>query len=429
MKLHNFRRARATAIAVGAATAILISTGVAAADPAVQPGTETPATTQPGTTTPDPEPAPAHAPEPAAEPVQQATYTPPPAAEPVPQPVSNVVPQITQQPIQTPEPEYITRYVEVPGEDRVVTETVLVSQPQGEGLYIGTREGSRHVTPQNVMSAAQENYQDREFHDRDKLTQVGAAGALGAAGGGLVGAGVGTLVGGAAGAAGGFVAGGIPAALTAWTPIGPITATGATVTGIAGGIAGAGAGAVAGGTAGAAGGGAAAINAVPGGTEAAQLYAADVVHTVDNDAREDDGYAGLVGDRPSGLPGYNDVDEDANLDNSILGESDGRHSTGEEAPAPEAESEPRHAAPEPAAEDTAPATPEAPVEVPEQLPELPEPYDQVNQAVEDTQQVANDAGAAVGKQVNGAVDAAQDDFADAVTGGGPQLPELPDLPF
>lgn len=195
MSLHDSRRARATAVALGAATTILISSGIAVADDALPGATGNTVSDEalPGATGNTTEPAPQQAAEP-----QPAAYNPPPAAEPVPQPVQQVVPQITQQPIQSPEPVYITRTVEVPGEDRVITETVEVAQPQGEGLYIGTSEGRKHVNPENVTAAARENYQDRDRADKNKLHEVAGVGAVGAVGGGLVGAGLGA-VGGAAG--------------------------------------------------------------------------------------------------------------------------------------------------------------------------------------------------------------------------------------
>lgn len=368
----------ATAVAVGTATALGVGgAGFAVAAPA-QPGTTDAAQVsgdaQPGTTD-------------AASPApQQVAYTPAPQTEPVPAAVSQVVPGVTQaaQPLQYAEPQVV--YVQ--GEPIVITETeyVNVDRPVGDGLYLGTEAGRRHVTPENITRWVGENYQDRDQATKDTLNLTAATGTVGAVGGGLIGAGLGVIGGAAGGATAGFAAGAIPVAVTGATPLGPITLTGQAAAALGGGIAGAGAGAVVGAGAGAAAGAAAGIAVVPGGTEAVQDLAADTVYTGENYGRETDGYRGLVGDRPSGLPGYNAVDENANLDGSIL-EGAPQQAPAEQSPAPE---------------PAAPAVAESP-----QVPEMPQPLQAVSDAVDASQQFSADA-----------IDSTQAAVAQAVTDQG-----------
>jgi hypothetical protein len=378
-------------ITAGLAAAVAAPQAVAA--PA-QPGTQTPAET------PAPEPAPV------TQAPQQVDYTPTPQTAPVPEPVSQAVPGVSQaaQPLQPAEPQVV--YVQ--GEPIVIHQTdyVDVEHPVGDGLYLGTEAGRRHITPDNVVRWVGQNYQDRDQATKDQLNLTAAAGTAGAVGGGLIGAGLGVIGGAAGGAAAGFAAGAIPVAITGATPIGPITATGQMAAAIAGGVAGAGAGAVVGTGVGAAAGGAAGVAAVPGGTEAAQDLAADTVFTGENEAREAEGYRGLVGDRPSGLPGYNAVDENANLDGSILDGASQQAPVADQQPAGDTVTAP--------AAEQAPETPVAP-----EVPEMPQPLQAVSDAVDASQDFSA-----------GVIDNAQAQVAAAVTGQSdvPTFPVLPPLP-
>ena len=364
-------------------------TAVTAQADEAQPGTTDAArpaatdTAQPGTTDAAPSPAP--------EPVY---YTPATQPAPVPQPAQQVVPQLdaVAQPLER-EPQVI--YIE--GEERVVTEYVdreVTRAEESGGLHLLTNDGSDHITPDNVSAALRENYQERDQADKNKLHEVAAASALGGVSAGLVGCGLGTAAGGAGGAAAGFVAGGIPATVTAAVPVvGQVTLAGAAAAGLAGGLAGAGAGCVAVGGASAAAGAAGATQLVPNGTEAAQEYAADTVFALENGAREEDGYRGLVGNKPSGLPGYREAEESTetrDVSGTLLEAQDD-----EEAPATEQETAPRHA-----------------VEEAVEVPELEQPYQQVVDTVDAAQDAANDA-----------VDQGKENFANFVDQA--NLPSLP----
>lgn len=317
----------------------------------------------------------------------------------VPQAVTQAAPQVTQaaQPLVS-EPQVV--YVQ--GEPVYITQTEYIDRVTVEesgGLWILTDKGRQWVTADRVIKAAGENYQARDQKDKDKLNLTVAAAALGATGGFLIGAGIGTIAGGAGAAAATYGVGTLPILITATTPLGPITATGTTAAAITAGVAGAGAGFVGGGALGAALGAGAAIEA-SGGTKDAQEYFADIIFTLENGAREDAGFRGLVGDKPSGLPGYREADEGSDTritEGTLLGGAGDAATAQDAAPAP--------------APDPAPA--------PAPLPELPSPYQQVNNFVEGAQTAANDLGTAA----NNAVDNAQQGFADFVTGA--NLPGLP----
>lgn len=307
----------------------------------------TPSPQVPSRATPSPQVPQAAEPAPAPREVQ---YTPVADTAPVPAPVQNYAPQISQaaQPLQR-EPEVI--YIE--NEPIVITETEYVDRAVVEesgGLFILTDEGRQWVTADKIIAAATENYQGRDQADKDKLNLAAAAAALGATGGFLLGAGIGTVAGGAGLGTAAFATASIPVVITAPVPIvGPVTTTGATAAAILAGLAGAGGGFVLGGAGGSAVGADAAMNA-SGQKPAIQEFLADIVFTLENGAREDAGYRGLVGDKPSGLPGYREVDEGGETritDGTILGEGTerGRHASGQESPF-ESLGIPRHALPE-----------------------------------------------------------------------------------
>ena len=368
-QLGNPHRGRATAVAAGLTAAVMSVTAVTAQADEAQPGTTDAAhpaatdTAQPGTT---------DAARPAPREVQ---YTPMADTAPVPAPVQNYAPQISQaaQPLQR-EPEVI--YIE--NEPIVITETEYIDRAVVEesgGLFILTDEGRQWVTADKIIAAATENYQGRDQADKDKLNLAAAAATLGATGGFLLGAGLGTIAGGAGLASAAFATTSIPVVITAPVPIvGQVTATGATAAAIAAGIAGAGGGFVLGGALGSAVGADAAMNA-SGQKPAVQEFLADIVFTLENGAREDAGYRGLVGDKPSGLPGYREVDEGGETritDGTILGEGTdrGRHASGQESSF-ESLGIPRHALPE--------------------VPDLGTPQEMVTDAVEQAQQNVSNA--------------------------------------
>jgi hypothetical protein len=394
MRVQNSRRLSYTAIAAGLTTSILIGTGAAHAAP-VQPGTTTPTnTTQPGTTAPEPAPA-APAPAPAAEP----------AGGEVPNYASQAVPGINQvaQPLQQAGPQVVSEpeIVYVQGEpqiqyvDRIVDRPVEVVEENGTLLLLDP-EYQNQIRPEKVVDDAVGNYWAYDQSTRNTLnTTAGAAGA-GAVGGALVGGAIGAIGTGTTGA----VAGGIAGAAAAPIATAPLCAIGAVLVPVAGGVscvvtaaatgaaggaivggaAGAGAGLVAGSATGAGLGAAGAASLVPGGTEAVQDLVADTAHDTETDLRTDNGFRGLVGNKPSGLPGEIPAEESTdtrNVDGTTIGgaQQEGRHAAEDTtpAPAPQTQNEPRHAAPE----------------VPEIPQELPAPVQQVNAAIDNAQEQAN----------------------------------------
>lgn len=426
MRVRNHRRFSYTAVAAGLATSVLIGTGAAHAAP-VQPGTTDAAQpasneAQPGTTDAA-DPAPAPAPAPAAEP----------AGGEVPNYASQAVPGLNQvaQPLQQAGPQVVSEpeIVYVQGEpqiqyvDRIVDREVQVVEENGTLLLLDP-EYQNQINPSSVADDAVGNYFAYDQSTRDTLNLTAGAAAAGAAGGALAGGAVGAVGTGITGAVGGGLAGAAaaPAATAPLCAVGAVlvpaaggiscvftaAATGAAGGAIVGGATGAGAGLVAGSGAGAVAGGAGAASLVPGGPEAVQDLVADTAHDTENDLRTSNGFRGLVGDKPSGLPGEipaEDSTETRNVEDTTLAgaQQQGRHAAEDTTPTPApADTTPRHAAPE-----SAP------------LPELPQPYEQVNQVVEDTQLAANEVGAAT----NAAVDTAQDQFADFVSNT--NLPALP----
>lgn len=390
-------------VAISLVSGAVIGTATATADNL--PGTTgNTASNLPGTTGNTTAPAPA----PAAQAPTQVTYTPVEQTAAVPQPVSQVVPQVSQaaQPLQR-EPEVV--YVQ--GEPIVITETEYVDREivqESGGLYLLTDKGRQWVTADKVFDAAAENYQQRDQADKDRLNITAAAAALGGTGGALIGAGTGLIVGGAAAGGAAFATAALPVTITASVPVlGQVTATGAAAAAIAAGLAGAGAGAVAGAGAGAGLGAAGAI-AATGGTQDAQEYVADTVFTLENGAREDAGYNGLVGDKPSGLPGYHEPDAGSATritEGTLLGDGGARGQADDANPA------------NPATDATAPTdAPAAPVADP--APVLPQPFQAVNDAID-----ANQAFSA------GVIDGAQQAMSNVVTGQAslPNLAELPSL--
>lgn len=387
-------------VAISLVSGAVIGTATATADNL--PGTTgNTASNLPGTTGNTTAPAPA----PAAQAPTQVTYTPVADTAPVPQPVQNYVPQVSQaaQPLQR-EPEVI--YVN--SEPIVVTETEYVDRQiveEAGGLYILTEEGQKWVTADRVFAAAAENYQDRDQADKDRLNLAATAVALGATGGLFIGAGTGLIVGGlGAGGAAATIAT-VPVTITAPVPVlGQVTATGATAAAILAALAGGGAGSVAGGSVGTAVGADAAMN-VSGTKPDVQEFLADIVFTLENGAREDAGYRGLVGDKPSGLPGYREPDAGSATritEGTLLGDG-GARGQADDANATNATN----------------ATPDAPAApVADPAPVLPQPFQAVNDAID-----ANQAFSA------GVIDGAQQAMSNVVTGQAslPNLAELPSL--
>lgn len=389
------------------ATAVVLSTGVATADEGL-PGTTgntvsddaLPGTT--GNTT-----APAAPAQPAQEPTEVA-YTPMPQTQPIPAPVQNYAPQMATaaQPLQRAEPEI--RYVQ--GKPIVITETEYIDRQVVEesgGLWILTDEGRKWVTAKRVIEAAGENYNQRDQGEKNKLNIAATAAALGATGGFLLGAGIGTLAGSAGLGATALATASIPVVITAPVPIvGQVTATGATAAAIAAALFGGGAGLVLGGGAGSAIGADAAMNA-SGQKPAVQDFIADIIFTLENGAREDAGFRGLVGDKPSGLRGYRDVDagsDTRDTDGTLLGEGteSGRHASGADPVSEFVDSLPRHA-----------------------LPEIPQPQEVVETAVQTTETFVENTTTAVNDAQQQAADfvadpqagvaQAQEQFDSAVT--------------
>ena len=236
-----------------------------------------------------------------------------------------VVPQINQavQPLRTQAPatpQYtpVSTPREVVIDNRpVIVQEVVVQEVTVEetspGLLILNPEVQRDINPVNVWNKIDSN---TKGEDRQTLALAAGAGAAGAVGGGLAGATVGALGTGVTGAAAGAVAGGA-ASGAAVAPLcavgsilaGPVAAgvpclitagaTGAVAGAAIGGAAGLGAGAVAGGAAGAAAGAAAAADSVPNARTAAQRVAGDVIWELEDEARVNNGYEPLVGEKPS----------------------------------------------------------------------------------------------------------------------------------
>lgn len=403
------RKTATTAVLAGLAlTGIAIPQAVAA--PA-QPGTTTPAA-QPGTTTP--------AAQPVAEPVQND----------VPAAATYAVPQISQvaQPVyaeagpaveSVPEIQYVQGEPQIVYRDRIVDREVQVVEENGTLLLLDPEYQSQ-INPLDVADHAVGNYAAYDQSTRDTLNLTAAAatagGLAGGVGGGLVGA-AGTGITGA-------VAGGIAGAAASGAAVAPLCVIGgvlfpvvgglgcvttAAITGAAGGAAvggaaGAGAGLVAGAGAGAAAGAAGAASLVPGGTHAVQDLVADTAHDTEDELRTSNGFRGLVGDKPSGLPGRLPAEESTDtrvVDGTTLATtSDAVAAAGTQAG--------EEAAPAPAdaavVEDAAPA-----------VPQMPQPLQAVSDAVD-----ASQAWSA------GVIDGAQETVAQAVTGQA-DLPNFADF--
>lgn len=323
--------------------------------------------------------------------------SPGPAAQAAPAPVTNYAPQIQQaaQPLQ-----YAPQTVYVQGEPTVITQTVTQTEyvdrntvQESGGLLLMNPEVQRQIGPMQVVDAGVLNYNERSQYEKDQLALAAASGAggaiLGAVGGGVLGAAGGA----AAGAATGF---GVSVPVT-------ILFTGAAIpAGMAiGATLGLGAGAVAGATAGAAGGADAAFQ-LSGTKDNVQSYAADIIWEMENDARINNGYLGLVGDKPSGLDGYRNPEDTTDTritDGTVAGEGIHGGTLGNQDVAGDA-------AP-------APAEQPAPAQVTQQW-DMPSPYQEVMDLTENTQQAVNDFGTNVGNAANQAVDNAQQGFADLV---------------
>lgn len=322
-------------------------------------------------------------------------YTPVADTAPVPQAVSNYVPQVSQaaQPLQYAEPQVV--YVQ--GEPIVVTETEYVDRQVVEeagGLYILTDEGRQWITADKVFAAAAENYNDRDQGDKDRLNLAATAAALGATGGLLIGTGTGLLVGATAAGGAALALASLPVTVTAPVPVlGEVAATGAASAAIFAALAGGGAGAVAGGGLGTGLGADAAMN-VSGTKPDVQEFIADIVFTLENGAREDAGYRGLVGDKPSGLPGYRDADAGSDTritEGTMLGDGGAR------------------------GQADADADVDAPAPAVDPAPALPQPFQAVNDAIDASQDFSA-----------GVIDGAQDAMAAVVTGQD-AMPALPNF--
>lgn len=398
-----------SAVALGAAATIAVAgAGIATAAPA-QPGTTDAvptATPQPGTTD--------AAPTPEASPVTNPVQNDVPAA------ATYAVPQISQvaQPVyadagpaveSVPEIQYVQGEPQIVYVDRVVDREVQVVEENGTLLLLDPEYQSQ-INPLDVADHAVGNYAAYDQPTRDTLNLTAAAatagGLAGGVGGGLVGA-AGTGITGA-------VAGGIAGAAASGTAVAPLCVIGgvlfpvvgglscvttAAITGAAGGAAvggaaGAGAGLVAGAGAGAAAGAAGAASLVPGGTHAVQDLVADTAHDTEDELRTSNGFRGLVGDKPSGLPGRLPAEESTDtrvVDGTTLANTNDASTaadaqTGEEAaPAPETPA---------VIEDAAPA-----------VPQMPQPLQAVSDAVD-----ASQAWSA------GVIDGTQETVAQAVTG-------------
>lgn len=417
MRLHNPRRASAIAVAAGLIATVAV--GTAHADPA-QPGTTDAAQAaaadgaQPGTTddaaaptAPTPAAAPAGGEVPAV--VNQAV----PGVSEVAQPLQPAAPQVVSE----PEIVYVQGEPEIRYVDRVVEQEVEVVEENGTLLLLDP-DYQNQIRPEKVADDAVRNYGQYDRGTQATLNTTAAAAGAGAVGGAVVGGAVGAVGTGVTGAVGGALAGATaaPVATAPLCAIGMIlvpaaggvscvvtaAGTGAAGGAIVGGAAGIGAGAVAGSATGAAAGAAGAASLVPGGTEAVQDLVADTAHDTENDLRVNNGFRGLVGDKPSGLPGEIPAEESTetrNVDGTTLAAEGPRHAApeAEPAPAPEVPTEPRHAAPE----------------VPE-VPELEQPYQQVIDTVDTAQNAANDFGNAVGEAANEVVDQGKADFASFV---------------
>ena len=281
----------ATACAISAS--VLLSNGIAHADPTPQvPQRSTPSPQVPQRNSPSPQ-----------VPNRQAT--------PVPAPVQSALPGVEQaaQPLVPQE-----RVVYIESKPVVITEVQYVDRQVVEesgGLLILDPDVQKTIGPAHVYNAAQKNFYSRTGQKRVLLDRAAAAAGTGAVIGGVAGAAGGALLAGA----GTGVAGvttvvapqiGVPCHVIA-AAAGP--AAGAAVGATVGAGVGIGAGAVVGGTAGAAAGATAGAATVPGGTEALQAVAADTVWDLEDSKREEYGYKRLVGNKPSGEPGHTPIEQ------------------------------------------------------------------------------------------------------------------------
>lgn len=301
----------ATACAISAS--VLLSNGIAHADPTPQvPQRSTPSPQVPQRNSPSPQ-----------VPNRQAT--------PVPAPVQSALPGVEQaaQPLVPQE-----RVVYIESKPVVITEVQYVDRQVVEesgGLLILDPDVQKTIGPAHVYNAAQKNFYSRTGQKRVLLDRAAAAAGTGAVIGGVAGAAGGALLAGAGtGVAGGVVGGvaGTAAQIPAQVACGVTTvvapqigvpchviaaaagpAAGAAVGATVGAGVGIGAGAVVGGTAGAAAGATAGAATVPGGTEALQAVAADTVWDLEDSKREEYGYKRLVGNKPSGEPGHTPIEQ------------------------------------------------------------------------------------------------------------------------
>lgn len=307
-------------------------------------------------------------------------------ATPVPQPVQQAVPGI-QRAAQPLVPQQQIVYIE--SEPVIITQTIVETEyvdrqvvEEAGGLLILDPDVQATVGLADVYNAASLNYASRTGADRVTLDHASGAAATGAVIGGTVGALGGALVAGTGTAVTGAVIGGaagtaaqIPAQISCGitnivapglgVPCAVIAATagpaaGAAVGATVGAGVGVGAGAVAGGAAGATAGAAIGASFVPGGVEAFQGVAADSVWDLENNARVENGYKELVGDKPSGAPGNVAPEESTDTrvtDGTVTGEG----------------------------VNVAPASPVEPAVAIPSAPALPEPVADFNNAVQQAQ--------------------------------------------
>ena len=269
----------ATACAISAS--VLLSNGIAHADPTPQvPQRSTPSPQVPQRNSPSPQ-----------VPNRQAT--------PVPAPVQSALPGVEQaaQPLVPQE-----RVVYIESKPVVITEVQYVDRQVVEesgGLLILDPDVQKTIGPAHVYNAAQKNFYSRTGQKRVLLDRAAAAAGTGAAAQipAQVACGVTTVV---------APQIGVPCHVIA-AAAGP--AAGAAVGATVGAGVGIGAGAVVGGTAGAAAGATAGAATVPGGTEALQAVAADTVWDLEDSKREEYGYKRLVGNKPSGEPGHTPIEQ------------------------------------------------------------------------------------------------------------------------
>ena len=270
----------ATACAISAS--VLLSNGIAHADPTPQvPQRSTPSPQVPQRNSPSPQ-----------VPNRQAT--------PVPAPVQSALPGVEQaaQPLVPQE-----RVVYIESKPVVITEVQYVDRQVVEesgGLLILDPDVQKTIGPAHVYNAAQKNFYSRTGQKRVLLDRAAAAAGTGAVIGGVAGAAGGALLAGAGtGVAGGVVGGvaGTAAQIPAQVACG-VTTVVAPQIGVPCHVIAAAAGPAAG----------AAVGA-PGGTEALQAVAADTVWDLEDSKREEYGYKRLVGNKPSGEPGHTPIEQ------------------------------------------------------------------------------------------------------------------------